>query len=259
MQPEKRQSRLNTAAIVVGYAMSRLDSRFLAAQRLRSWKAAFERAGKALRVPPSSLKNLRDEFDPFHENPRKGWHNRPLRPNRQRVLSDFFDVSDDALLECVERILTGDEPATAEIVESVRQVARPTYNVAERLLTGRLAEDFFLGSCDKIIGVGRSALIDQRFSALGFDFGVAGMPERAIEVKGLKLLQGNILFTDREWAEAKLRREDYWLVVVGNLASSPSARVWRSPHDCLTAACRYQRTLSATWTARVSLTSDAAN
>ena len=84
--------------------MSRLDGRYLQAQGVRTWKTAFERAAKALRVRPASLKNLRDEFDPIHDNLRKGWRHRPLRPNRQRVMGDLSEVSDDALLESVNRI-----------------------------------------------------------------------------------------------------------------------------------------------------------
>ncbi len=75
--PEPTRKRLETAAIVVGYAMSRLDEGFLRSQRVRTWKAAFEHAAKALHVRPASLKNLRDEFDPFHDNKRKGWRHRP--------------------------------------------------------------------------------------------------------------------------------------------------------------------------------------
>ena len=46
----------------------------------------------------------------------------------------------------------------------------------------------------------------------------------AVEVKGLKQKRGDILFTDREWTEAKTRREDYLLVVVGNLEDVPLIR-----------------------------------
>ena len=112
--PESSRRRLETVAVVVGYAMSRLDDRYLRSQGVRTWKAAFDRAAKALRVRATSLKNLRDEFDPFHGNSRRGWWDRPLRPNRQRVMGDLSGVSDDALLECVNRVLAGDEPATEE-------------------------------------------------------------------------------------------------------------------------------------------------
>ena len=112
---QTNRKRLETAAIIVGYAMSRLDTRYLDAQGIRTWKAAFERGAKALGAAVASLKNLRDEFDPFHDNERKGWRHRALRPSRQRVMGDLSGMSDDALIECLNRILNHDETATEEL------------------------------------------------------------------------------------------------------------------------------------------------
>ncbi len=252
MAPSNRK-RLETIAIIVGYAMSRLDDRYLRSQGVRTWKAAFDRAAKALKVRPASLKNLRDEFDPFHDNLRRGWWRRPLRPNRQRVMGDLSEVSDDALLECVNRIFGRDETATEELLESLVEVRAPAHNVAERLLTGRRAENLFLENCESWIGIRRNRVLDRRDSALGFDFAVAGLPERAIEVKGLKECSGAIQFTDREWSEAKVRGADYWLVVVGNLTETPIFGLWKDPRRVLSAQCRYQRSVAATWTSRIVL------
>ena len=251
--PESSRKRLETAVIVVGYAMSRLDDRYLQAQGVRTWKTAFERAAKALRVRPASLKNLRDEFDPVHDNVRKGWRHRPLRPNRQRVMGDLSEVSDDALLESVSRILGGDEAATEELLDSLIEVRPAAHNVAERLLTGRRAESLFLSNCESWIGIPRSEVLDRRDSALGFDFAVAGLSERAIEVKGLRDHSGAIQFTDREWSEAKIRQAEYWLVVVGNIAATPMFRLWKDPHRVLNVRCRYQRSVAAVWTSRVAM------
>lgn len=250
---ESNRKRLETVAIVVGYAMSRLDDRYLRSQGVRTWKAAFDRAAKALGVRATSLKNLRDEFDPFHGNLRKGWRHRPLRPNRQRVMGDLSEVSDDALLESVNRILGGDETATEDLLDSLIEVRPAVHNVAERLLTGRRAENLFLSNCESWAGIPRSEILDRRDSALGFDFAVTGLPERAIEVKGLKGNSGAILFTDREWSEAKVRQAEYWLVVVGNITATPAFRLLKDPQRVLTVQCRYQRSVAAVWTSRVTL------
>lgn len=248
-----RQKRLQTKAIVIGYAMSRLDAGYLGARRCASWRAAFAQAAIVLGIPPASLKNLRDEFDPFHENARKGWHKRPLRPNRQRVLEELIEVTDDALLEMVARILAGDEEGTREAIDSLATVTRVAYNVAERLLTGRKAEDHFLANCEHLISVSAHDIIDCRLGAMGFDFGVKGRPKQAIEVKGIKRINGDIQFTDREWAEAKVRSVDYWLVVVGNLIAKPVTRVIRDPHATIRATCNYRTTVAAVWRSRISV------
>jgi hypothetical protein len=251
--PETSRNRLETAAIIVGYAMSRLDGRYLDSQGVRNWKTAFERAAKALRVPATSLKNLRDEFDPFHTNARKGWRLRPLRPNRQRVMGDLCELSDDALIESVNRLLNRDPTATEELLDSFIEVRPRAHNVAERLFTGRRAESLFVCNCEAWIGIPRSEIVDRRDSALGFDFAVAGISERAIEVKGLRSDSGAIQFTDREWSEAKVRRSEYWLVVVGHVVAEPKFRLWKDPHSILSVQCRYQQSVAAVWTSRVAM------
>ncbi len=60
------------------------------------------------------------------------------------MLNELQDVSDDALLELVARILSHEEDAIAEAIDSLAVVTKVAHNVAERLLTGRRAEEFFL-------------------------------------------------------------------------------------------------------------------
>ena len=253
MSDTRRATRLETEALVIGYAMSRLDAEYFRHRNLRNWRAAYDEASRALNVRAISIRNLRDEFDPFHANGRRGWHKRKIHPSRQRVLEDLRDLSEDALMALVDRILLRDEEATAEAVDSLAAVPRTAQNVAERLLTGRRAEDFFLAHCEALVGVKRTELVDRRQAACGFDFAVVGLPALGIEVKGLKPLKGNILFTDREWTEAKVRRENYWLVVIGNLNASPLGRVVHDPYQVLKADCYYQVAVAAVWKSKVTV------
>lgn len=253
MTEEPKRTRLETEALVIGYAMSRLDAKYLAARHYRSWQEAYKDAAQSLSEPVASFKNLRDEFDPVHPNPRQGWHQRDLRPNRQRVLDEMQEVSDDALMELVSRILQRDEDATAEAIDALAIVTKRPANVAERLLTGRRAEEYFLQHSERLVQAKPERILDLRQSALGFDFGIDGQPESAIEVKGLKQMSGGIQFTDREWSEAKYRQENYWLVVVGNLIGDPIARVFQDPYSTLTAQCTYQTSVTASWRSSVSV------
>lgn len=255
MTTDLKRARLETEALVLGYAMSRLDGQYLRYRDVGTWKKAFAEAALALAVRPSSIKNLRDEFDPVHGNQRRGWHQRPLRPNRQRVLDDLKDVSDDALMALVDRIIARDEDATAEAVDSMAVIPRTAHNVAERLLTGRRAEEFFLAHSQSLIGIEPDELEDRRQSACGYDFGVKRLPKVSIEIKGLKQVTGEILFTDREWSEASTRLEDYWLVVIGNLDAKPRGKVLRNPHCNLRAICSYQVTVAAVWRSKFSVAS----
>lgn len=253
MPENQGRERLQTTAIVLGYAMSRLDTGYLAGRNLDSWNQAFDEAAELLSVPSASIKNLRDEFDPVHGNPRRGWHKRPLRASRQRVIDELHDVSDDALAELVGQIILSDDDSVDEAIDSLAVSTHVAHNVAERLLTGRRAEEFFLEGSPEIIGVASEKILDFRQAARGFDFSVEGNLGWAIEVKGIKRMRGAIQFTDREWSEAKIRQSDYWLVVVGNLDADPIPKVFRDPHATLTAHCGYQRSITATWRSSVSV------
>lgn len=248
-----RKPLLETSALIVGYAMSRLDRDYLKARGCRTWKEAFTQAGKLLEVAPASLKNLRDEFDPVHGNARRGWKGRPMRPNRQRVMGELCDLSDAPLVDMIERILLHDPDAVQEVVAPLSQAGGRVYNVAERLRTGRLAESFFLANSVHIAAIASSLVLDHRDLACGYDFGIERRGEIAIEVKGLKQLRGSVAFTDREWSEARVRRANYWLVVVGNVDSSPVARLIPDPAMALTAKCRYQTAIAASWHAAVAV------
>lgn len=244
---------LETSALIVGYAMSRLDRAYLDARHLKSWKEAFAQAGELLKVAPASLKNLRDEFDPVHGNARRGWKDRPMRPNRQRVMGELCEVSDAAILDMIDAILRHDADAVQEVVTPLSKPKERMHNVAERLRTGRLAETFFRDNCQRIAGVLASSLLDHRELLRGYDFGVQDRAAIAIEVKGMKQVRGGIAFTDREWTEARARRQDYWLVVVGNVESNPVARLIADPTAALQAKCQYQTTIAASWRATVAV------
>ncbi len=253
MLEERKRFRIETEAIVIGYAMSRLDRRYLAERGCDSWEKAFAEAAQALSKPARTFDNLRDEFDPVHPNPRRGWHQRELRPNRQRVLNELKDVSDDALLELIARILKRDETATVEAIDSLAVVNRVAYNVAERLLTGRRAEEYFLENSEPIIQVTARDIVDMREMACGYDFGIQQKPECAIEIKGLKTSKGSILFTDREWSEAKNRHENYWLIVVGNLSLQPVPRIIRNPYATLLVESKYRQSITVEWHSHISI------
>lgn len=243
---------LEIEEIIVAYAMSRLDTEFLRRMSFPTWREAYARLGEQLEVRPTSLKNLRDEFDPIHPNARRGWL-RELRQNRQAVLALFCNASDEALMEVVRGILGGDNQVRSLVAEPILQSRDRIENVAERLRTGRLAEEYFLNNSDAMCGIPRANLVDCRTDACGFDFGVVRQPKLAIEVKGLKRSRGDILFTDHEWRQANRRKANYWLVVVGCLESAPSGKVIRNPAAEIQVTCSMRTTTAICWQSTVSV------
>jgi hypothetical protein len=242
---------IETEAIIVAYAMSRLDEQFLKRFDFGSWREAFSATGTRLGVRPASMKNLRDEFDPIHPNARMGWHKRPLRPNRQRVLGEFCDASNEAVIEVVSRLLKGDKEVEELITKPMAAAKDRVVNVAERLRTGRLAENYFMQNCQTICGIPPELLLDCRDQACGFDFGVEGQRALAIEVKGLKAMRGAILFTDNEWDQANRRQDNYWLVIVGGIERQPRGMLVKHPSLSLKVTSSIRNVCIMYWQANV--------
>jgi hypothetical protein len=254
-QPKTQRSRklIEIDAIIVAYAMSRLDVDFLKRFSYKSWQEAFKDTGACLGIRPASMKNLRDEFDPIHPNSRMGWHKRPLRPNRQRVLGEFCEASDEAVSELVSRLLRGDKEVEDLVSRPIAASRARVENVAERLRTGRLAEEYFLANSERICGFSPNELVDCRQEARGFDFGVKRESRLAIEVKGLKLTRGQILFTDHEWQQAIRRQEHYWLVVVGSLERQPRGMLIKHPSSSIRVVSSVRQSTVLSWNASVAL------
>lgn len=240
-------------ALVVAYAMSRLDERFLRQLGQSNWARAFKTIGMTLGVKPASLKNLRDEFDPMHPNSRRGWADRPMRPDRKRVAADFEGMPDDELIEIVRGILARNPTVMHDVIEPLVETSRRLANVAQRLRTGRLAEEFFLRECKAICGIEPRNIQDKREDAQGFDFGVRLQPNLRIEVKGLMERRGEIVFTDLEWLVAGQSRANYWVVVVGCLQQIPIAKVFHDPHEALTVRSTIEQVQRQSWRSSVTV------
>ena len=233
--------------------MSRLDQHFLDEFAQPTWKATCDWAGARLGVKPSSLKNLRDEFDPIHENARRGWLNRPMRNDRAEVVASFSTRSDEELLEVVRGILSRDSIVENEVIRPLAGTQQRIMNVAQRLRTGRLAEVFFVRNSAEICEITSSDLLDERELARGYDFAVRSRRSLRIEVKGLATSRGEIVFTDLEWRVAREYRGDYWLVVVGRVPDNPTAKLFRNPRASLLVSQVVEQIERLSWRSRVSV------
>lgn len=83
----------NKLALISAYYLSKYNHEALRALGYSAYSQAFNDIGDRLGVKANSVKNMRDEFDPIHDNDRVGWYQRPLRPSRARVAQLFSGVS----------------------------------------------------------------------------------------------------------------------------------------------------------------------
>ena len=70
----------HTLALVIAYFLSKYDELAYASLGYSSKVATHDEIGRLLDVQASSVRNMRDEFDPVHDNPRVGWYQRKMAP-----------------------------------------------------------------------------------------------------------------------------------------------------------------------------------
>lgn len=92
-------------ALVVAYYISKFDKSAYQKLGFGSSSRTHQVIGRKLDVKASTIKNMRDEFDPIHDNDRKGWYQRELTGSRLDTVKKYSSYSEDKLLSVVRDIL----------------------------------------------------------------------------------------------------------------------------------------------------------
>lgn len=92
-------------ALIAAYYISKFDELAYKNIGFGSVTGTHSKIGEILGVKGSTIQNMRDEFDPHHDNPRKGWWQRNLTPSRQAVLHKFESYSEEQLRRLVQEIM----------------------------------------------------------------------------------------------------------------------------------------------------------
>lgn len=251
MKPE------NELAMIVAFYLSKFGEEGLKTLGFRSYTQAFDQVGERLSVNRNSVKNWRDEFDPYYDNRRKGW-NRKLRPSRHKVMVAFDDLSESALRAVVLDILTPAarpkveaelHSALQEIKESeIARKARRTVDYVARGPTGRLAEGYFMARFRAGLTPFSGTLLDRRDEGVGFDFSaMRGSDHVLIEIKGIAKQPAGISLTDKEWRVANETLDGYFLGVVIDVIESPKIGFLQNPAQHLSPTYHAYTTIAVNW------------
>ncbi|MDR3131464.1 MAG: DUF3883 domain-containing protein [Treponema sp.] len=218
-------------AILIGLYLSKFDTLGLHELGFDSAIQAFNVFGYSIGVKPASIKNYRDEFDPYFPNQRKGWHKRELRDYCSEIMLRFESLNFNDFTRLIKNLTINNY----EIEKFVKQFStenKTEESVAKRLLTGKAAEEYFKKnylSVPEFIGHG---LFDATNLACGFDFKTMWDNEfYCVEVKGLNLSYGNIMMTEKEFVIARELKWKYCLFVVANFAETPYHKLYFNPVD----------------------------
>jgi hypothetical protein len=215
-------------AILIGLFLSKFDKAALAELGFDGFWQAYNALGYAIGVSPASIKNYRDEFDPYFPNERKGWRNRPLKKTSKIVFDEYSEMGFPEFTALVKSFVISNYEVE-KIVERVEKRDR-SESVAKRLITGRAAEEYFKINYMKIEAFSGYDLQDTTNLACGFDFRLSAAAKfLCVEVKGLNQNTGNIVMTEKEYAVAHEFHDKYCLFIVKNFIEKPTHLFYFDP------------------------------
>lgn len=244
----------NQLALIVAYFLSRKDRDGYKSLGFSSFNEATKETGRLLGVKVNTVKNMRDEFDPYHDNSRVGWL-RELRGSRMNVLKAFQETDDGTLLEIVKGILFDQEFRNSREYEDIENLFKDTGGTGSkspvfilRGPTGKKAEMAFLDFFNTYKKPVEGILKDKRDDGGGFDFEISN-PDGVwfIEVKGLASESGGVLFTNKEWKTAVEYGSKYYLALVSGLDNVAKVKLICDPAGILKAKKNIYTTVQVNW------------
>jgi len=236
----------NEQAIVVSYYLSRFNDDAVNNLGYKTWKDAFDDLSDKLQINKHTIKNWRDEFDPFHGH-RAGWHQRQPRKTISNIISQFEQLEEFDIRQIAVEIINGSNIDLPEIDNSENEViTNPIFIL--RGPTGKKAEQFFIEyhRLNNLPVAGE--LIDSRDLGCGYDFEIKSKSyQHFIEVKGLASNIGGLLFTNKEWETAKRERSRYTVCIVSNINDSPEISFINDPFSKLNPKKNIIQTVQVQW------------
>jgi hypothetical protein len=215
-------------AILIGLYLSKFDEDGLAALGFEQFVQAFNTLGYTIGSKPASIKNYRDEFDPYFPNRRKGWHKRAIRDYCKLYLDNFSSLRLVAFTDLIKSFLLTDYEVE-KLVDKIDKRDR-SKSVAQRLITGKAAEEYFKSEYNSVKAFSGYELKDTTYLACGFDFKLTLNADfYCVEVKGLNAKSGSIALTEKEFYVANEIKKKFCLFVVMNFIEKPFHQIVFDP------------------------------
>ena len=204
--------------LYVSYYLSRFNKVAYEKLGYGNMSNTHNKIGELLSVPPNTIRNWRDEFDPLFGH-RAGWYQRPMTQSRLRVvkaLEELDEISVRAIVLDILKEKTGASEYETKQLISIVSENEPSYEIGKFVL--RAPTGKFSGK-----------LIDCRDYGCGYDFRIEGPETVYIEVKGLSGESGGVLFTNKEWQVANDINNFYYLCIIKNIESQPTVLFINNP------------------------------
>ena len=240
--------------ILTGIYLSKFGSPGLKKLGFRTFAEAYNVVGYALGSRPSSIKNYRDEFDPFFPNSRKGWHKREMREYCRKVLDQYANLEFEAFAGLIKSFVGYDENTWSSVQTKDEREERAS-GFAKRLITGLAAERYFESVHSSLLEFQGYAIENTTQLGCGYDFKLSGEKSKdflAVEVKGIREKVGSVSLTPREYEVAADLQDRFYLFVVKNFQKEPYHELFLNPTAGKLQFTRTERVLiQVSWLTRV--------
>ncbi|MFD3157932.1 McrB family protein [Haloimpatiens sp. FM7330] len=106
----------NKNTLIIAYYLSKFDRTAVKNLGYSNFTEAFEDISKKINVKSSNIKNMRDEFDPIHNNNnRVGWHQREMSKSRVEIVDEYNKYSEQELRKIVLEIIDKGEKSNFKL------------------------------------------------------------------------------------------------------------------------------------------------
>lgn len=177
-----------------------------------------------------TVKNRQDLFDPFFENPRKGWWQKGnTYIHRKNAIDNLFGKLDLPSFANIVKLFMKEKFGIKEFkIEHLSPILKSRFKQLQ--LTGMEAEEYFLNNYTSIEAFKTGIIEDARMFGDGYDFQIDLKSEyNLVEIKGIKNEYGGFRFTEKEYCAASEYKNQYALVVVSNLIEAPRFNIFFDP------------------------------
>jgi len=236
-------------SILIGLYLSKFDINGLKSLGFTTFREACNTFGLALGAKPASIKNYRDELDPYFPNARKGWHKRPLRSHCKLIYEKHKDLDMEAFQKIICHMTMLPLKGSSS---GIRENEPNTF--AKRLMTGKAAENYFIEHYAEEPEFQDAALFDFTYSGCGYDYQLTHNDNYsfAVEVKGLQSLHGSISMTEKEHRIASELEGNFFLYIVSNFEDSPTITNIRNPANSWLTFSKIKREIvQVSWNAAI--------
>lgn len=224
------QEQISYTLNLIGYGLAKFDLDFVKEFGCNSKLSFYEYIvnlglAKTIKV----VSNRQDSFDPYFDNGRKGYWQRNQREHIKIFIDSLFgNENAKGFADIVKLHILENYPESKITEEKITPVTKSKFKQLNE--TGAEAEYYFIKNYKSIITFEDGILEDARLWGDGYDFQIQIPNDFLIaEIKGVREAKGSIRLTDKEFEQANIFLDKFFLVVVSNLNSTPKMTAIQNP------------------------------